>query len=133
VDAGAELTLILRNGAQFRGFALGVEDQTWALRLATRPGDCLYAPQAEVTGLIIHEPAVPVRYTWAAEHPTAIESATAAAYRESILAARLDSLKAVHLVSGEHCRLRFEEGTLVAEFVPGTSAPLPNEIGALAS
>jgi hypothetical protein len=108
-----ELTLVLRNGREFRGHALGIESGTWALRLAGRDEDCLYLPEGEVSGVIVHvavsqpvlkpapqsvpQPAPewppsaaggrPVHVEWQGETPTTEEVVSASATLESILEA----------------------------------------------
>ncbi len=107
------LSLVLRSGLRFRGHALGVEGETWALRIEDGTEDCLYVPEAEVSGLIVHAPEPSsssgesetpaqtlaglvrraagagreVYFEWQGEEPSAAELATAVATLDAVLEA----------------------------------------------
>ncbi len=68
------------------------------------------------------------RYRWSGEEPTGQELATAAAYREAVLAANPGSVSEIRLISSGHGRIRLQGSTLEVEFVPGTAPPGPDEI-----
>jgi hypothetical protein len=76
----------------------------------------------------MEESSIVFRYRWIGAEPTGEELATAAAYREAVIAAKPESVTEIRLISSNNGRIRFEGTTLEVEFVPGTPPPSAEEI-----